>query len=447
MSTATQLKVMSMEERLRAWKQQKEKLGALDQQRRAKCDKENKGPTFSKSNRRSSDIGVMKNRRNSSGKSRSSFGTSKRNSSGGEDTLRESKKGVRNSLGGGDDMSSKNGLTHTGSNVLKQKRGKSQRSSLFSLDKHAPPGASISSGGNSQLKEECDVNENIAQKEISVPSIPLSQHEAEMAMAGVTHAQEKQSLTSLLEETQLTLQETHKSLATQKEQFNALVMEMQAQVFTNALQSQQIEELECTISRDRLDNNEHEASKKKKFKKEKAKLEQEKMQVEERANDMVAQLTEQMNTIQTVAMSRIEELEKEMLMKNRIVEDLQMEISSLRLSSMQSQFYTTSSKTRNSSSMVDRDNCKGSGSDDSRRDSDASIGSTGTLEKEDYGNTPPRRRDSDRLNGSSGSSANTNSTSSTTASPTSTGSLTDDDEDGFGPLEEEEELVGIALTD
>ena len=124
-----------------------------------------------------------------------------------------------------------------------------------------------------------------------------------------------------------------------------------------------------------------------------------------------------------------------------------MEISSLRLSSMQSQFYTTSSKTRNSSSMVDRDNCKGSGSDDSRRDSDASIGSTGTLEKEDHGNTPPRRRDSDRLNGSSGSSANTNSTSSTTASPTSTGSLTDDDEDGFGPLEEEEELVGIALTD
>lgn len=108
------------------------------------------------------------------------------------------------------------------------------------------------------------------------------------------------------------------------------IEEVDAMVFLNEVQEQKIGELEDTISRDRMDQNEAISSKARKHKSEIKKLIQEKNEYEERANQMTQQLTEQMSLLQTMAMGRIEELEKDLLDERRKYEQLETETNMLR---------------------------------------------------------------------------------------------------------------------
>lgn len=73
-----------------------------------------------------------------------------------------------------------------------------------------------------------------------------------------------------------------------------------------SLQEQRILELEQKQSSDRMDMNEALSQKSRKHRAAVKKLQQERAAYEERADSMIAQMTEQMTQLQKMAMSRIE---------------------------------------------------------------------------------------------------------------------------------------------
>jgi hypothetical protein len=81
--------------------------------------------------------------------------------------------------------------------------------------------------------------------------------------------------------------------------------EAQALYFENDVLKQQIDELENSISTERLLANESAASKQKKHKLEITKLREEKSIYEDKTNDMITQLNDQMMQLQNMAMARI----------------------------------------------------------------------------------------------------------------------------------------------
>ena len=76
--------------------------------------------------------------------------------------------------------------------------------------------------------------------------------------------------------------------------------------FMCSLQEQRIGELEQKQSSDRMDMNEALSQKSRKHRAAVKKLQQERAAYEERADSMIAQMTEQMTQLQKMAMSRIE---------------------------------------------------------------------------------------------------------------------------------------------
>lgn len=82
--------------------------------------------------------------------------------------------------------------------------------------------------------------------------------------------------------------------------------ELQAMTFLNSILEQRVAELEQTISQDRLETNETVSNRGKKHKLELKRLAQERSSYEERANQMVTQMGEQMALLQSMAMGRIE---------------------------------------------------------------------------------------------------------------------------------------------
>lgn len=82
--------------------------------------------------------------------------------------------------------------------------------------------------------------------------------------------------------------------------------ELQAMTFLNSILEQRVNELEQTISQDRLDANESASNRGKKHKLELKRLALERSSYEDRANQMVTQMGEQMALLQTMAMGRIE---------------------------------------------------------------------------------------------------------------------------------------------
>ena len=86
----------------------------------------------------------------------------------------------------------------------------------------------------------------------------------------------------------------------------SLQEDLQAMMFLNSVLEQKIIELEQTISRDRLEQNEHGANRGKKHKAELKRLTQERSNYEERANQMMTEMGEQMLLLQNTAMGRIE---------------------------------------------------------------------------------------------------------------------------------------------
>lgn len=76
--------------------------------------------------------------------------------------------------------------------------------------------------------------------------------------------------------------------------------------FVIAVQNLKIRELEVSISNSRLQHNETLSEKHRKHKSELRRLNRERIEYEARAESMIAQMTEQMNALQTMAMARIE---------------------------------------------------------------------------------------------------------------------------------------------
>ena len=82
--------------------------------------------------------------------------------------------------------------------------------------------------------------------------------------------------------------------------------ELQAMTVLNSILEQRVNELEQTISQDRLDANESASNRGKKHKSELKRLANERSSYEDRANQMVTQMGEQMALLQSMAMGRIE---------------------------------------------------------------------------------------------------------------------------------------------
>jgi hypothetical protein len=86
----------------------------------------------------------------------------------------------------------------------------------------------------------------------------------------------------------------------------SLQEDLQAMMFLNSVLEQKICELEHAMSQDRLEQSEHGASRGKKHKAELKRLAHERSDYEDRANQMISEMGEQMAMLQSTAMDRIE---------------------------------------------------------------------------------------------------------------------------------------------
>jgi len=105
--------------------------------------------------------------------------------------------------------------------------------------------------------------------------------------------------------------------------------EVTAQHFTNSILQQKIEELELELSQCRFDTNEELRDKNRKHKLHIKKLKNENETYENQANDIIEQITEQMNSIQNAAMTRINNLEEQVLEESNKRESIEYELLSL----------------------------------------------------------------------------------------------------------------------
>ena len=114
----------------------------------------------------------------------------------------------------------------------------------------------------------------------------------------------------------------------------AFYEEVQSQAFLNSVLEQKNDELQCQISSDRLDRNEHLQSKTKKLKAEIQRLTEEKKLYEERANEMCKEMSEQMSLLQSTAMARIESLESDLLQERKEREEIEVKLRQTKQAAM-----------------------------------------------------------------------------------------------------------------
>eukprot|EP01036_Dinobryon_divergens_P025197 gene25197-33723_t len=114
-----------------------------------------------------------------------------------------------------------------------------------------------------------------------------------------------------------------------------LLEELHVFKFLNSIQEQKINELEQTISTNRMEHNESMSSKTRKHKAIVKKLTFERSEHEARTNAMISQLNEQMSLLQKMAMERMEVLEKDLMMERhksaQKIESLERNISTDKL--------------------------------------------------------------------------------------------------------------------
>lgn len=184
--------------------------------------------------------------------------------------------------------------------------------------------------------------------------------------------QDIEALSNKVSELEGEIQENKSELANAKasetvalNRLNMATEEINSLNFLNSIQQQKIEELEQEISKDRLEQNENMANKMKKHKQELKKIMQEKQEYEDRANVMIQQMTEQMTMLQTMAMSRIEELEKSLLNETRKTEELEQELATLK---RKGNANNTSIMKQNAVSMLNRDEEDDDDDDDDEED-------------------------------------------------------------------------------
>lgn len=123
--------------------------------------------------------------------------------------------------------------------------------------------------------------------------------------------------------------------------------EVNTRNFMISLEEQRSSELEQTISQNRLDHNEKLSRRAKKHKTTVRKLQQEKNEYEEKADQMVQQMTDQMTQLQAMAMKRIEQLEKDLIAQRHAHDHLMQEHRQLKLKQNTS-YYTGNKGSRHS---------------------------------------------------------------------------------------------------
>lgn len=100
--------------------------------------------------------------------------------------------------------------------------------------------------------------------------------------------------------------------------------EIDALQFTVSIVEQKVLELQDAAALAAIDNHEAIAHRNKKYKAALARVNKEKKEYEERANAVIQQMNEQMSSLQTMAMERIEALEKELMDSRRENEELRL---------------------------------------------------------------------------------------------------------------------------
>ncbi len=201
---------------------------------------------------------------------------------------------------------------------------------------------------------------NIRANNRNVSSVTKSPSLTPTYKIAITKAmQDIETLSNKVSELENELQQNKSDLANSKASetvaLNRLHMateEINSLNFLNSIQQQKLDELEQYISKDRLDQNENMANKAKKHKQELKKIMQEKQEYEERANVMIQQMTEQMTMLQTMAMGRIDELEKSLLNETRKSEELEQELATLKSKGAKS---STSVMKKSAVNMLNRD--------------------------------------------------------------------------------------------
>ena len=164
-------------------------------------------------------------------------------------------------------------------------------------------------------------------------SVKILQLESSLESAKAEINMLRSELNSLSKEKMILDVKIH-SMEDQRNDFEARARafydEVQSQAFLNSVLEQKNDELQCQISSDRLERNEHLQSKTKKLKAEIQKLTEERKNYEERANDMCKEMSEQMSLLQSTAMARIESLEAELLQERREKEEIEVKLRQTR---------------------------------------------------------------------------------------------------------------------
>jgi hypothetical protein len=109
---------------------------------------------------------------------------------------------------------------------------------------------------------------------------------------------------------------------------------------------QRVDELEVEASGARLHLHEKLADQRRRHKAETKRMATDRAAYEERANAMVVQMNDQMQTLQSAAMVRIETLEKESMMERGLREDLEAQVATMKLQQKQQQLLLLQSSSR-----------------------------------------------------------------------------------------------------
>eukprot|EP01031_Cornospumella_fuschlensis_P030587 gene30587-36960_t len=185
---------------------------------------------------------------------------------------------------------------------------------LSPISSLTPPKAEILSGGRCKLPVENSTSELPACG--SSPAVVVSSKDAS---SGNTAVQEKDALITRLKRKVIKMREQR------NHHLDMILMcreETESVRFLNAIQELKIEELTSSLSLNTIEKQEALTQRSKKYKQALSKLKQEKDAYEQRANGVIAQLHEQMASLQTMAMERIAVLEKELMAVRRDNEEL-----------------------------------------------------------------------------------------------------------------------------
>lgn len=153
-------------------------------------------------------------------------------------------------------------------------------------------------------------------KSFALPETPLRVSSPPPPMSPAT-------LTTDTTQLELECQALRTKVVEQENRIRMAVEEHHALNFVIEVQSQKIREYEVAISNSRLRQNEVISEKARKHKNEVRRLTKERVEYESQANTLIQQMTEQMNSLQTMAMARIDELETELMEERRKNSDLE----------------------------------------------------------------------------------------------------------------------------